>query len=100
MQCTPFRLIAPLSEELLGLPLDLPRLEALGIFVVCLAELPYDLAAPIAAHPLAVHIHIDVDVKATECVDRQVRSWDCLAERRSRRDGREERQHNLDGVST
>ena len=95
VQSPPFRAIGKLGEELLVEPGDLPRLER-GAPAARRAsgrvQVPLDPVVPIASHPLAVDIRVDVDIEAAFSDDGQIGGRDRLPEGRRGRDGRQKRQ--------
>ena len=97
MQSSPLGSVVVLGQNLLGLSFHLPNLEPFPTSAqLGFTHFPYDGAPPVATDPLAVHINVEVNVKAALDVYSHIGRWYCLAEGGCRCDRREKRQSELE----
>ena len=91
MKRTPFRPVVPLSEKLLGLPLELPSLQSFPrLLGMRFLQVPRYTISSVSANPLSIEIDVYINIETSLYVDRHIRGRYGLAKGGRGCNGREE----------
>lgn len=97
MKRAPLSTVVDFREEELRLPLDSPSWETgFSGFRIQGIIIPGELTSRVSTEPTAIHIHINIDIYIALDLDGHVRSGNRLPQSRSRGDGGQERNGDLE----